>query len=36
MENEKIINYLKNEDKNINLMEVCGTHTMAISRYGIR
>ena len=36
MENEILINYLKNSDKAINLMEVCGTHTMAISRYGIR
>lgn len=36
MENEIMINYLNNMDKAINLMEVCGTHTMAISRYGIR
>lgn len=36
MENEKFINYLNSINKNINLMEVCGTHTMAISRYGIR
>lgn len=31
-----MIHYLKNIDKKINIMEVCGTHTMAISKYGIR
>jgi hydrogenase expression/formation protein HypD len=36
MKNEIMINYLNNTYKDINLMEVCGTHTMAISKYGIR
>lgn len=32
---EKII-FLKNYSKKINIMEVCGTHTMAISKLGLR
>lgn len=36
MENEIMIDYLNNINKAINLMEVCGTHTMAISKFGIR
>jgi len=31
-----INNLAKQIGKNVNLMEVCGTHTQAISRYGIR
>jgi len=37
---KKIISIIKKEakklKKNINIMEVCGTHTMAISKFGIR
>ncbi|SHE42579.1 MULTISPECIES: hydrogenase formation protein HypD [Caloramator] len=31
-----VINYLKGIDKKINIMEVCGTHTMAIAKSGIK
>ncbi len=33
---EKIVEYLKGVDKKINIMEVCGTHTMAIAKFGIK
>lgn len=37
---KKILELIKKDSeklgKNINIMEVCGTHTMSISRYGIR
>lgn len=36
MENDIIISYLNSVNRKLNLMEVCGTHTMAISRFGIR
>ncbi|HID32819.1 MAG TPA: hydrogenase formation protein HypD [bacterium (Candidatus Stahlbacteria)] len=32
----KICDEIKKNASNINLMEVCGTHTMAIGRYGLR
>lgn len=32
----KSIDYINNFNEKINLMEVCGTHTMAISKFGIR
>ncbi|MFH1287527.1 MAG: hydrogenase formation protein HypD, partial [bacterium] len=33
---KKIVNNIHRlADKPINIMEVCGTHTMAIARYGI-
>jgi len=35
---KELVEYLNNNkpDHKINIMEVCGTHTMAISRYGLR
>lgn len=33
---EKIISYLNSVDLKINIMEVCGTHTMAIAKSGIK
>lgn len=32
----KKIKEINEYDKNLNIMEVCGTHTMAISRFGLR
>ncbi|MFL0246752.1 hydrogenase formation protein HypD [Candidatus Clostridium stratigraminis] len=32
----KILEYINSFDEKINLMEVCGTHTNAISKFGIR
>lgn len=32
----KILEYINSYDKKINLMEVCGTHTNSISKFGIR
>jgi hydrogenase expression/formation protein HypD len=32
----KILEYINSYDQEINLMEVCGTHTNAISKFGIR
>lgn len=32
----KIIEYLKRIDRKIKIMEVCGTHTMAIAKFGIK
>lgn len=32
----KLINYINSFTENINIMEVCGTHTMAISKFGLR
>lgn len=33
---KRVIDYINNFKENINIMEVCGTHTMAISKFGIR
>jgi hydrogenase expression/formation protein HypD len=32
----KLIQYINDFKENINIMEVCGTHTMAISKFGLR
>lgn len=33
---KKLIDYINSYSDNINIMEVCGTHTMAISKFGLR
>ncbi|MFA9397816.1 MAG: hydrogenase formation protein HypD [Clostridiaceae bacterium] len=36
MNNNEKVEYLKSLDQKLNIMEVCGTHTMAISKFGLR